>query len=151
MLKVGDDAPEFTLPDANNKSVSLSDLKGQKVLLWFFPKANTPGWVIEAEGFRDEFQTYKNNNIQVVGCSGDSPKKQKKFVEKYDLPFPMLCDEGHEMLRDYKMWVKKKFMGKEYMGIYRGSYLIDEKGMIEKVYEKVAVKSHTKEVLEDLS
>jgi peroxiredoxin Q/BCP len=107
--------------------------------------------VIEAVGFRDEFQTYNKNNIQVIGCSGDSPKKQKKFVEKYDLPFPMLCDEGHEMLRDYKMWVKKKFMGKEYMGIYRGSYLIDEKGMIEKVYEKVAVKSHTKEVLEDLS
>ena len=88
--------------------------------------------------------------MQIVGCSADSPKKQKKFVYKNDFPYPMLCDEGHEMLRDYKMWVKKKFMGREYMGIYRGTYLIDEKGVIEDVYDKVAVKSHAQDILKDL-
>ena len=149
MLKVGDEAPDFTLPNADNKSVSLSDFSGKKLILWFFPKANTPGWKIEGEGFRDEFQNFEEKNIQIVGCSADSPKKQKKFVDKNDFPYPMLCDEGHEMLRDYKMWVKKKFMGREYMGIYRGTYLIDEKGVIEGVYDKVAVKSHAKDILRD--
>ena len=84
-----------------------------------------------------------------MGCSADSPKKQKKFVDKNDFPYPMLCDEGHEMLRDYKMWVKKKFMGREYMGICRGTYLIDENGVIAGVYDKVAVKSHAKDILRD--
>ena len=150
MLKVGDEAPDFTLPNADNKSVSLSDFSGKKLILWFFPKANTPGWKIEGEGFRDEFQSFEEKNIQIVGCSADLPKKQKKFVEKNGFPYSMLCDEGHEMLRDYKMWVKKKFMGREYMGIYRGTYLIDERGIIEGVYDKVSVKSHAKDILNDL-
>ena len=149
MLKVGDEAPDFILTNADNKSVSLSDFSGKKLILWFFPKANTPGWKIEGEGFRDEFQNFENKNVQIVGCSADSPKKQKKFVEKNDFPYPMLCDEGHEMLIDYKMWVKKKFMGREYMGIYRGTYLIDENGVIAGVYDKVAVKSHAKDILRD--
>ena len=133
--------------DMNNNSVSLNDFNGKKVILWFFPKASTPGWTIEGKGFRDEFHKFEKKNIQVLGCSADSPKKQKKFVEKNDFPYPMLCDDGHEMLRDYKMWVKKKFMGREYMGIYRGTYLINEKGVIEGVYDKVAVKSHAKDIL----
>ena len=150
MLKVGDAAPDFTLPNADNKSVSLSDFSGKKLILWFFPKANTPGWKIEGKGFRDEFHNFEDKNVQIVGCSADSPKKQKKFVEKNNLPYTMLCDEGNEMLRDYKMWVKKKFMGREYMGIYRGTYLIDENGVIAGVYDKVAVKSHAGDILKNL-
>ena len=149
MLKIGEKAPDFSLLNADNKSVSLSDFSGKKLILWFFPKANTPGWKIEGEGFRDEFQNFEDKNVQIVGCSADSPKKQKKFVDKNDFPYPMLCDEGHEMLRDYKMWVKKKFMGIEYMGISRITILIDESGIIERIYDKVSVKSHAKDILRD--
>ena len=149
MLKVGDEAPDFTLPNAYNKSVSLSDFLGEKLILWFFPKANTPGWKIEGEGFRDEFQNFEDKNIKIVGCSADSPKKQKKFVEKNGFPYSMLCDEGHEMLKAYGVWGKKKFMGREYMGISRITIIIDESGIIERIYDKVSVKSHAKDILGD--
>ena len=151
MLQVGDKAPEFTLPDANNNSVALKDYKGKKIVLWFFPKANTPGWTIEGKGFRDESQKFEEKNIQIIGCSADSPKKQKKFCDKQGFQYPMLCDENHEMLKAYGVWGKKKFMGREYMGISRMTYVIDEHGIIEKVYEKVKVKSHAQDVLNDLA
>ena len=150
MLKVGDEAPDFTLPNADNKSVSLSDFSGKKLILWFFPKANTPGWKIEGEGFRDEFQSFEDKNIQIVGCSADSPKKQKKFVEKNGFPYSILCDEGHEMLKAYGVWGMKKFMGREYMGISRMTYVIDEEGIIIQIYEKVKTISHAKDILDNL-
>ncbi len=150
MLKVGDKAPEFCLQDAEDNSVSLADFSGNKVVLWFFPKASTPGWIIEGQGFRDEFQKYEEKNIQIIGCSADPPKKQKKFCDKQRFQYPMLCDENHEMLKVYDVWGKKKFMGREYMGISRMTYVIDEHGIIEKVYEKVKVKSHARDVLNDL-
>ena len=150
MLKVGDKAPEFYLPDAEDNSVSLTDFLGKKVVLWFFPKASTPGWIIEGQGFRDEFQKYEEKNIQIIGCSADPPKKQKKFCDKQRFQYPMLCDENHEMLKVYGVWGNKKFMGREYMGISRMTYVIDEHGIIEKVYEKVKVKSHARDVLNDL-
>ena len=151
MLKVGDKAPEFCLPDAKDNSVSLADFSGNKIVLWFFPKASTPGWIIEGQGFRDEFQKYEEKNIQIIGCSADPPKKQKKFCDKQRFQYPMLCDENHEMLKVYDVWGKKKFMGREYMGISRMTYVIDEHGIIEKVYEKVKVKSHAGDVLNDLA
>ena len=150
MLKKGNKAPDFTLSDAEGNSVSLTDLLGKKMVLWFFPKASTPGWIIEGKGFRDEFQKFEEKNIQVIGCSADSPKKQKKFCNKQSFQYPILCDESHEMLEAYGVWGKKKFMGREYMGISRVTYIIDKNGMIEKVYEKVSTTSHAKDILNDL-
>ena len=150
MLQVGDKAPDFTLPDANNNSVALKDYKGKKIVLWFFPKASTPGWIIEGKGFRDEFHKFKGKNIQIIGCSADPPAKQKKFCDKQKFPFSMLCDENHEMLKAYGVWGKKKFMGREYMGISRITIVIDENGIIERVYDKVSVKSHARDILKDL-
>ena len=150
MLQIGDKAPDFILPDANNNSVSLSEFKGRKVVLWFFPKANTPGWIVEGKGFRDEFQKFEEKNIQIIGCSADPPKKQKKFCDNQGFHYPLLSDESHATLKAYGVWGKKKFMGREYMGLSRITYVIDEKGIIRKVYEKVKVKSHSRDLLEDI-
>ena len=151
MLKVGDKAPDFTLQNQDENSVSLSDFKNKKVVLWFYPKASTPGWTVEGQGFRDEFQKFENINVQILGCSADPPKKQKKFCEKKDFPYFLLSDESHGMLKNYGVWGKKKFMGREYMGISRVTYIIDENGIIEKVYEKVSVKSHAQDILNDFA
>ena len=137
--------------DGEGNSVSLADFKGTKVVLWFFPKASTPGWIIEGQGFRDEFQKFEENNIQIIGCSADTPIKQKKFCDRQNFQFPVLCDENHDMLKVYGAWGKKKFMGREYMGISRITYIIDEKGIIEKVYEKVSVKSHARDIINNLA
>ena len=151
MLNIGDIAPNFTIPDAKGNSVSLTDFKGKKVVLWFFPKASTPGWIIEGQGFRDEFKKFEENNIQIIGCSADTPIKQKKFCDRQNFQFPVLCDENHKMLKAYGVWGKKKFMGREYMGIIRMTYVIDKQGIIEKVYEKVKVKSHARNIINDLA
>ena len=150
MLKVENKAPDFTLLDAEGNSVSLTEFLGKMVVLWFFPKASTPGWIIEGKGFRDEFQKFEEKNIQIVGCSADPQQKQKKFCDKQNFQFPLLSDESHQMLEAYRVWGKKKFMGREYMGIFRVTYIIDENGIIEKVYEKVRTTSHAKDILNDL-
>ena len=147
MIKVGDKAPDFTLLDADNNSVSLSDFTGEKVVLWFYPKASTPGWTVEGKGFRDEFQNYEDQNIQILGCSADPPAKQKKFADKQGFPYLLLSDESCDMLKAYGVWGKKKFLGREYMGLSRVTIIIDEKGLVENVYEKVSVKSHAKDIL----
>ena len=147
MLKVGDKAPDFTLLDGDENSVSLSDFKGKKVVIWFYPKASTPGWTVEGKGFRDEFQNFENKNVQILGISADPTKRQKKFGEKQSFQYPLLSDESHEMLEAYEVWGKKKFMGREYMGISRVTYIIDENGFIEKLFEKVSVKSHARDIL----
>ena len=151
MLRIGDTAPDFTLRDADDKLVSLKHFIGKTVVLWFFPKANTPGWIIEGQGFRDEFHKFKENNIQIIGCSADPLKKQKKFCDKQGFQFPMLCDEKHEMLESYGVWGKKKFMGREYMGIARVTYIIDKKGIITNIYEKVKTTSHARDLLKELA
>ena len=151
MLKKGNKAPNFTLSDAEGNSVSLTDFAGKKVVLWFFPKASTPGWIIEGKGFRDEFERFEENNIQILGCSADPINKQKKFCDKQDFQYPLLSDENHDMLKAYGVWGKKKFMGREYMGISRITIIIDENGVIERIYDKVSVKSHAKDILHDLS
>jgi len=151
LLKVGDKAPDFTLQNQDENSVSLSDYKNKKVVLWFYPKASTPGWTVEGKGFRDEFQNFENNNIQIIGCSADSPAKQKKFAEKRGFPYLLLSDESRDVLKAYGVWGKKKFMGREYMGISRVTYIIDGNGTIEKVYDKVSVKSHARDILNDFA
>ena len=149
MLKVGDTSPEFNLPDQYENMVSISDFKGKIIVLWFFPKASTPGWTIEGKGFRDEFQKFEEKNVQIIGCSADPPKRQNKFSEKQGFQYPLLSDENHQMLKAYGVWGKKKFMGREYMGISRVTYIIDENGTIKKVYEKVKTISHAGDILSD--
>ena len=146
-LKKGDKAPDFKLLNFDDKLYTLSDFQGSQILIWFFPKANTPGWILEGIGFRDEFKKYQEKNIIVIGVSADNTAKQKKFVEKFSFPFLMLCDESKEMLKNYKAWGLKKFMGREYEGIHRISYLINEDGIIETVFEKVKAKTHANDIL----
>ena len=150
MLDVGEKAPSFTLPDGDGTKISLDNFRGKKVVLWFFPKANTPGWTTEGKGFRDELQKFEEKNVVIIGMSADSPNKQKKFCEKQGFEFPMLCDESKDILQAYGVWGKKKFMGREYEGIFRNTFVIDEKGIIEKAYKKVNVKSHAQDILGDL-
>ena len=150
MLDVGVKAPDFTLPDGDGTEISLDNFRGKKVVLWFFPKANTPGWTTEGQGFRDELHKFEERNVVIIGMSADSPNKQKKFCEKQSFEFPMLCDESKDTLQAYGVWGKKKFMGREYEGIFRNTYIIDENGIIEKAYKKVNVKSHAQDILADL-
>ena len=150
LLNIGDKAPDFSLSDSNGEIVSLSDFKNKKIVLWFFPKASTPGWIIEGKGFRDESDAFAKKNAVIIGCSADPPSKQKKFCDKQKFSYSMLSDESHSMLEAYGVWGLKKFMGREYMGISRVTYIISEDGVIEKVYEKVKTMSHAKDVLKDL-
>ena len=150
MLDIGEKAPSFTLPDGDGTEISLDNFRGKKVVLWFFPKANTPGWTTEGQGFRDELHKFEEKNAVIIGMSADSLKKQKTFCEKQSFEFPMLCDENKDTLRAYGVWGKKKFMGREYEGIFRNTYIIDENGIIEKAYKKVNVKSHARDILADL-
>ena len=147
MLNIGDKAPEFTLLNQDEELVSLSGYKGKQVVIWFFPKASTPGWTNEGIGFRDELKKFNKLNITIIGVSADPPKKQKKFVEKYNFNYPMLCDESHTMLEAYGVWGLKKFMGREYMGIMRTTFLIDENGVIEDIITKVNTKEHTTQII----
>ena len=151
LLQVGDRAPSFSLMNYNGEEVSLSDFKGKNVILWFFPKASTPGWTVEGSGFRDEFKDFESSGYEIIGISADPPKRQKKFVEKYDFPFYMLCDESKEILESYKVWALKKFMGKEYMGILRATYIIGPDGKISKVYDQVKTKTHAQDILSDIA
>ena len=150
MLEVGTKAPDFTLPDINEKMVSLSDFTGKKVVLWFFPKASTPGWTVEGKGFRAEFKKFQEKNYIIIGMSADSPARQKMFAENQDFQYPLLCDEEKNVLKVYHAWGIKKMYGREYEGIKRISYLIDEDGNILKAYEKVKTKSHAQDVLSDI-
>ena len=149
LLNIGDRAPDFSLPDANGNIISLSDFKNQRVVLWFFPKANTPGWTIEGRGFRDESNQFAEQNTAIIGCSADPPSKQKKFCDKQKFSYSMLCDESHSMLESYGVWGLKKFMGREYMGILRVTYVVDQDGKIKKVYNEVKTKTHSQDVLSD--
>ena len=151
MLKEGSKAPGFKLDDQDGNSVSLSDFAGQKVLLWFYPKASTPGWTIEGQELLDEFQNFKDNNNVILGMSADSVKAQKNFCTKQEFPFSLLSDPDKTTIRAYEAIGLKKMYGREYEGIFRVSYLIDEKGMVEKVYPKVKPKEHAQEVLADLN
>ncbi len=147
MLKEETAAPAFTLNDAYGKAVRLKDFRGQKVVLYFYPKDDTPGCTKEACSFRDAFAVYKKRNIKVLGVSLDSEASHKKFATKYKLPFTLLADPDHAIADAYGVYGQKKFMGRTYMGVKRMTFLIDEKGRVEKVFEKVKPEEHAQEVL----
>jgi peroxiredoxin Q/BCP len=146
-LKEGDKAPDFSAADQNGKIVSLKDFKGKKVVLYFYPKDDTPGCTAEACDLRDNHAALNQAGYQVVGVSTDSTKSHLKFVEKYQLPFTLLADESKQICMDYGIWGEKKFMGKTYQGIHRTTFLISEKGIIEKIITKVETKKHTSQIL----
>lgn len=150
MLEIGKLAPSFSLADQDGKIHSLKDYKGNKVVLYFYPKDNTPGCTKESCDFRDEFTAFKKNNAVVLGVSADSVKSHKKFSDKFSLPFPLLSDESKKMIEEYGVWKEKSMYGKKYMGIERTTVVIDEKGKVKKVFTKVKVEGHTEEVLEAL-
>ena len=150
MLLEGTKAPDFTLDDQDGKSISLSDFAGQNILLWFYPKASTPGWTIEGQELRDEFHNFKDKNTVILGMSADTVKSQKNFCEKQEFPFSLVSDPDKSTIRKYEAIGMKKMYGREYEGIFRISYLINKDGIIQKAYEKVKPKEHAKEVLKDL-
>ena len=149
-LTIGDKAPDFTLPDQEGKNHKLAGYKGQWVLLYFYPKDDTPGCTKEACMLRDNYSSFKKIKAVVLGVSIDTVEKHERFAQKYDLPFPLLADIEKEVVQAYEVWGKKKFMGREYMGIRRWSFLIDPKGKIAKIYEDVKPALHAAEVLADL-
>jgi thioredoxin-dependent peroxiredoxin len=148
MLKQGDKAPDFTARDQNGNVVKLSDLRGQRVVLYFYPKDDTPGCTKEACSFRDADSVYKQKNIRVLGVSTDDEKSHQKFISKFDLPFTLLADTEKKLVNDYGVWGEKSMYGKKYMGTNRKTFLIDEEGRIAKVFDKVDVAAHADEVLE---
>lgn len=147
----GDKAPDFSAPDQDGRVRSLGDYKGEWMLLYFYPKDDTPGCTVEACTFRDEFEAFGDAGLTVVGVSTDSVKSHGKFALKHKLPFTLLADEDKKIVEAYGVWGKKKFMGREYMGTNRWSFLIDPKGKIAKFYGTVKPATHAQEVLADLA
>ncbi|MFO0702618.1 MAG: thioredoxin-dependent thiol peroxidase [Candidatus Andersenbacteria bacterium] len=149
--KVGTKAPDFSLPDQDGTTRTLSDYRGKWVLLYFYPKDDTPGCTTEACSLRDNLPKFGKSKAVVLGVSVDSTARHKKFVDKYKLPFTLLADEDKKVVNQYSVWQLKKFMGREYMGTLRTSFLIDPKGVVRKVYEKVKPPVHAAQVLSDLA
>lgn len=146
-LSIGDKAPGFSLPTDRNTTLSLKELKGKNVVLYFYPKDDTPGCTVEAKDFRDHLKEFDNADTIILGASKDSVKSHEKFKEKFCLPFPLLSDEEGTLCADYGVWVEKSMYGKKYMGIERTTYLIDKNGVIKNIWRKVKVDGHVEEVL----
>ena len=149
-LEEGDKAPDFNAITTDGSTLKLSDLKGKHVVLYFYPKDDTPGCTKEACGFRDNNKAIEKSGAIVLGVSTDSPKSHQKFTEKFKLPFPLLADEDHAIVNAYDVWGEKTFMGRKYMGTHRVTFLIDPDGRIKKIWPKVSPDEHAKEVLEAL-
>jgi len=147
MLKEGDKAPDFSSTDQDGNKIKLSDFKGQKLVLYFYPKDNTPGCTKEACSFRDADQTFAEKGIKVLGVSTDDEKSHQKFISKFQLPFDLLADTDHSIVEAYGVWGEKSMYGKKYMGTFRKTFLIDEKQKIVKIFDKVKVDEHADEVL----
>jgi thioredoxin-dependent peroxiredoxin len=150
MVEVGADAPDFTLPDQDGKDVTLSELRGQPVVLYFYPKADTPGCTTQACGIRDRRDEYDKAGARVLGASPDTVAAQKKFAEKFNLDFTLLADENHEVAELYGTWGEKKMYGKTYMGVQRATFIIDAEGKVAHVIPKASPKTHDDVVLEAL-
>lgn len=146
-LKPGDKAPHFTNLNQDEQPVSLTDFAGQRVVLFFYPKASTPGCTAEACNLRDNIDRFRESGTVILGASADTPKAQKKFQEKYELPYDLLADTEHELLKAYGVWGPKKFMGREYDGIHRTTFVIDEQGVIADVITDVKTKDHAAQLL----
>jgi thioredoxin-dependent peroxiredoxin len=150
MVEQGDIAPDFTLPDQDGNPVKLSDLRGQPVVLYFFPKADTPGCTTQACGVRDHDADYEQSGARVLGVSQDTVAAQRKFAEKYGLDFTLLADEDHSVAELYGAWREKLMFGKKYLGVRRATFVIDADGIVAKVFPKVSPKTHDEVVLEAL-
>lgn len=150
-LKVGDKAPDFSVKDQNGKVNNLKDYSGKQIAIYFYPKDMTPGCTAQACDLRDHESALLAKNIHVIGVSADDEKRHAKFVEKYDLPFPLLADTELTMIKAYGVWGPKKFMGKEYDGIHRTTFLVDEQGVIKEIIAKVKTKEHAAQIFDALS
>ncbi|MCO5723627.1 thioredoxin-dependent thiol peroxidase [Robiginitalea marina] len=147
-LKAGDKVPDFKSTDQDGNSVSLSDYRGRKLVVFFYPKANTPGCTQEACNLRDHYGELQNAGYSLLGVSADSPKKQASFRDKYEFPFPLLADEDRKVIEAFGVWGPKKFMGREFDGIHRKTFIINEEGIVERVIDKVVTKDHAAQILE---
>jgi len=148
-LRVGDKAPNFTSKDQDGNIISLNDYKGKKLVIFFYPKASTPGCTIEACDLRDNHERFQSLGYNILGVSADSEKRQTNFRNKYKFPYPLLADEDKTVINAFEVWGPKKFMGRTYNGIHRTTFVIDENGIIEDVILKVKTKAHTKQILKD--
>ena len=146
-LNIGDQAPNFEAKDNQGNTIKLSDYAGKKLVLFFYPKASTPGCTAEACDLRDNYQTFLSNGYEVLGASADSAKRQQNWIDKHNLPFPLLADEDKEVILAFGVWGPKKFMGREFDGIHRTTFVINEKGLIEDVITKVKTKAHSAQIL----
>jgi thioredoxin-dependent peroxiredoxin len=147
-LKVGDKAPNFNSKDQDGNTISLTDYKGKKLVLFFYPKASTPGCTMEACNLRDNYERFQSLGYEILGVSADSEKRQTNFRNKYNFPYPLLADEDKAVINAYKVWGPKKFMGRTYDGIHRTTFVIDENGIIEQVITKVKTKAHSEQLLD---
>lgn len=147
-LKQGDQVPNFSAKDEQGQLVSLEDFKGKKLIVFFYPKANTPGCTAEACNLRDHYKVLQDQGYELLGVSADTSKQQLKFKDKYEFPFRLLADEDKAVINAFGVWGPKKFMGKTYDGIHRTTFIIDEQGVVERVIDKVKTKDHTAQILE---
>jgi len=148
-LKVGDKVPNFKSIDQDGNTVQLSDYRGRKLVVFFYPKASTPGCTVEACNLRDNFELLKEKGFDLIGVSADNQKRQTNFRNKYNFPFPLIADENKEVINAFGVWGLKKFMGREYDGIHRKTFLIDKKGFVTRVIDKVKTMSHASQILEE--
>lgn len=149
-LNVGDLAPDFKLLNQDGESISLDQYKGKKVIIYFYPKDNTPGCTSEACNFRDNYKYWMEKGYVILGISPDGQASHKKFQEKYDLPFPLLSDENKETIKAYGAWGLKKLYGREYEGLIRSTFIVDEEGKIAEIFMKVKTKEHTEQIIKKL-
>jgi len=147
-LQVGDTVPNFTVNNQDGEAISLSDYKGKKLIVFFYPKASTPGCTAEACNLRDNYKVLQDQGYELLGVSADSEKRQTNFKNKYEFPFPLLADEEKEVINAFGVWGEKKFMGKVYDGIHRKTFIVDENGVVARVIDKVKTKDHTAQILE---
>src|SRR5690625_2158954 len=148
-LKVGDKAPNFSVADQDGEIHTLEQYKGKKLIVFFYPKASTPGCTNEACNLRDNYEVLEEKGYEIVGVSADSQRRQKNFKEKHQFPFPLLADEEKEILNGFGVWGPKKFMGRTFDGIHRMTFLLDEEGVVERVISKVKTKDHAAQILEE--
>jgi len=146
-LKAGDTAPDFSALDQDGNTITLNDYKGKKLVVFFYPKASTPGCTAEACNLKDNYETFLAQGYEILGVSADSAKRQQNFKNKYELPYPLLADEDKSVIEAFGVWGPKKFMGKEYDGIHRTTFVIDKEGVISEIIAKVKTKDHAAQIL----